>query len=106
MLGISLTEFIVILCVAFVFIKPEDMPAIMKTVKAVLKKVSLLKKEYSKTMTQLQKELDLEEEDQDQNDHKIIIDASGKPQIAYNIEEIKEELQSDLETKHTKCQVN
>ena len=59
MLGISLTEFAVIACVAVIFIKPQDMPVIIKTIKVLMRKVSALKKEYSSTITKLQKEFDV-----------------------------------------------
>ncbi len=86
MLGISLTEFAVIVCVAVIFIKPQDMPVIIKTIKVLMKKVSALKKEYSSTITKLQKEFDL-----DEDETKTIIDENGKPYIAYDIEDLKSE---------------
>ena len=84
MLGISLTEFAVIVCVAVIFIKPQDMPEIIKITKLIFKKLSLLKKEYSSAINKLQKEFDLNE-----NESKTITDASGRPYIAYDIEELK-----------------
>ncbi|MBP9791628.1 MAG: twin-arginine translocase TatA/TatE family subunit [Rickettsiales bacterium] len=94
MLGISLSEFVVILCIAVIFIKPEDMPAIMKVIKSFTKKITTLKKEYSKAMHQLQKELDLED-DCENEDTRIIVDAEGKTHIAYDIEDLKEELTTE-----------
>lgn len=85
MLGISLTEFAVIICVGIIFIKPQDMPVIIKTAKTLFKKLSALKKEYSSTINKLQKEFDLEEDDS-----KTIIDENGKPHIAYDIEDFKQ----------------
>mgnify|MGYP005872084289 CR=1 FL=1 len=86
MLGISLTEFAVIICAAVILIKPEDMPVIIKVAKSFLKRITALKKEYSSTIHKLQKEFDLDEEES-----KTIIDANGKPYIAYDIEDLKSE---------------
>lgn len=104
MLGISLSEFIVILCIAVVLIRPEDMPTIIKMVKSFLKKISLLKKEYSKTMTKLQKELDLEDDFED--DNQIILDANGRPQIAYDIEELKGNFKAKSSTKKRRYRIH
>ena len=88
MFGISLTEFIVIIIVAMVFIKPDDIPSIIKTSKTILKKFTAIKKEYSHTINNLQQELGFDDEEQDYN---FIIDDNGKPHMAYDIKDLKDD---------------
>lgn len=98
MFGISLNELLVVLVVAIIFAKPNDLPAIAKGYKNFIKSAAKLKRDVEHYLVETHNHaIDFEESSTDNKDLKIVsldkssyvIDDAGKICRSYDISEFK-----------------
>jgi Sec-independent protein translocase protein TatA len=101
MFDLSLAEVLLIFLVSIFLIKPEELPGILRTIKDLKQKAFGLKKEFSDSIQQLDGVNGITKEFQTLHQEvKTIIDLDGNPQRAYDIEDIKKELQQTTSIKN------
>ena len=90
MFDLSLLEILVVLAVALIAVKPEDLPGLAKTVVRLFRKVKSAVKEVQDTMAEIRDEADVSADIKDvQEELTEITDLDGKTQYAYDPDEIK-----------------
>lgn len=88
MFGISGFELLVVLVIAVIFVKTEDIPKIAQKAGSLTKKLRLKLFDVKSTIS---KELNLD----DSNQHKTttIIDINGQPRSAFDVKEVFKDLE-------------
>lgn len=110
MFGFSLAELFIVLIVALIFIKPQDLPEIARFIGKAIFHAKRIYFELKKTLKNLEKEFEIEslknevnqaiaEEkikyQDDENDETIIVDMFGNEHRVNNLSEIRKDLNTD-----------
>lgn len=88
MFGISGFELLVVLVIAVIFVKTEDIPHIAKKTGKILRK---LKSGMFDVKSTISKELNLDEEEKYKKT--TIIDINGQPRSAFDVKEVFKDLE-------------
>lgn len=95
MLGLSWTETLVILIVALLVIKPQDIPPIVRGMRQFFRKCKAIQQEISNTLMEVVDEVELKELKEEvqaiNKDIEYIADMEGNLQETYNIKDLMEE---------------
>ncbi len=86
MLDIGFSELLLIAVVALVVIGPKDLPVVIRHVAKVLRDLRGVYSGLKKQMTDVIDQAGIDDLKQDMN---TIIDLDGKPQKAYNVDDLK-----------------
>ena len=91
MFDIGLSEILLIAAAAIIFIGPKDLPIVMRHVMKFIRELRMLYLGLKKQMHDVMEEAGLNDLHHDLNQNvTTIIDLEGKPQKAYNIEDLKQ----------------
>ena len=85
MLGISFSEFMVVLIVGVLFVRPKDLPHIAKILKSAHRQFHKIKSEFMSYYKQFHEEIDCLDDKEE-----YVVDDNGVPQRSYDISELKE----------------
>jgi sec-independent protein translocase protein TatB len=107
MFGFSLAELILVLLVALIFIKPQDLPEIAHFFGKIFYRAKRLFNEVKKSLKDLEKELGIDELKQEVNrgiaeeklkleeEMTVIVDMYGNEHQVPNIKELRQDLSAD-----------
>lgn len=91
MFDLSLTELLLITVVVVIFIRPSDIPVVLKTVGKGVRAVRKLAREIGSLFDEAMEEAELKEILDDENaSADYLIDQDGKPQKTYRLGDIQE----------------
>lgn len=93
MFNISWSELAVILLVGILVIGPKELPAVIKAVRKIIRKIKATGSELTKALLENEDIADVKKEaDKINRDLNKIIDLDGNPQETYDISDIMDEL--------------
>lgn len=107
MFNLSWSEIFIILIVALIFIGPEELPSIIRTIRGFIRKIKSLSNELTSSLNEFEQQHNLKDEvEQLNSDIRTIIDLEGNPQEAYDISDIMQDTKVSKSTESTKNKNN
>lgn len=107
MFNLSWSEIFIILIAALIFIGPDELPSVIRTVREFIRKIRNLGSELASSLNEFEQQSNLRDEAEQLNsDIRTIIDLDGNPQETYDISDIIEELKTEKSTESTKNNSN